>query len=269
MNIEAEQGYLILASNTEDTDYVQCARVLAKSIKVFHPDANVAILTNDEVNDEIFDYVVRFPYDTKGGWLDDWQVFAASPFRETIKLEADMIITTPIDHWWTMFRHRDVVLSTGAMDFYSTASPDRYYRKIFDLNHLPDVYNAITYWRVSHQAQDFFNLVQNIFNNWEVFKTTLNGGAKEEASTDVVYAMAASLMGVENVTLPSSYPKIVHMKPKILGTTAEDWRKELVWELSDKDFRINTVTQIYPVHYHIKEFAKELEPLYDDILGST
>jgi len=28
--VEAERGYLIVASNTDDTDYIACARVLAK-----------------------------------------------------------------------------------------------------------------------------------------------------------------------------------------------------------------------------------------------
>jgi len=59
------------------------------------------------------------------------------------------------------------------------------------------------------------------------------------------------------------------MKSRINNIKADDWRKQLVWELTELDFRINTVTQQNPVHYYIKDFAKELEPLYDKLLQST
>jgi hypothetical protein len=50
-------------------------------------------------------------------FANDAQLFRLTPFRETIKLEADMLIVSPIDHWWTQFRHRDVVISTGCRDW--------------------------------------------------------------------------------------------------------------------------------------------------------
>jgi hypothetical protein len=268
--IEAERGYLIVASNTPDVDYIACARVLAKSLRYWHPSVKICLLTNTEYTDPVFDYVKQFPYPTVGGWADDWQVFAASPFRETVKLEADMIVTAPIEHWWTMFEHRDVVLTQGSKNFLQHTATSRHYRKIFDINHLPDIYNAITYWRVSQTAKDFFFRVRHIFENWDVYKQSLRGGQDETANTDLVYAMAASIIGVENVTLPkTSYPSLIHMKSKINNILAEDWRKQLVWELVDGEFRINTASQRYPVHYHQKDFAQELEPLYDKLLAST
>jgi hypothetical protein len=267
--IEAERGYLIVASNTDTVDYVACARVLAKSIRLHHPDAKICLLTNDSCNDTVFDYIKPFPYSTKGGWADDWQVYWASPFRETIKLEADMIVPAPIDHWWTMLEHRDVVIAIGARDYRQQPATSRHYRKLIDANNLPDIYNAVTYWRVSQTAQNFFKQVKQIFQNWYIYRRTLTG-EEEIPSTDVVYAMAAVLVGEEQVTLPNTdYPTLVHMKPRINGTAAEDWRKQLVWELTEHGFRINTVVQQYPFHYHIKEFAQELEPVYDKLLART
>ena len=55
----------------------------------------------------------------------------------------------------------------------------------------------------------------------------------------------------------------------LLGISSEDWRKQLVWELTNTDFRINTVSQQYPFHYYIKEFAKDIEPIYDKLRRST
>ena len=243
MKILAERGYLIPAINTDTVDYGACANQLTDSIRAWHPDANITVLTKE-----------MLPYGDQGGFANDWQVFAASPYRQTIKLEADMIAASPVDHLWTMFEHRDVVISQGCRDFYDRPSTYRFYRKLFDVNNLPDVYNAITYWRVSKTAQDFFQLVRSIFENWTDF-TTLLKFPEDVPSTDVVYAMAAEITGREQVTLPQGYgPTMVHMKPGIVATHTRDWTKELVWENTNPGVRINTIAQWGFVHYHMKDW---------------
>jgi hypothetical protein len=198
------------------------------------------------------------PHGDQGGWANDWQMFTVSPYRQTIKLEADMICASPIDHWWTLFELRDVVISQGCRNFYDEPADSRFYRKIFDQNHLPDVYNAITYWRLSKTARDFFDLIRNIFEHWNDYRTLLKF-PDDTASTDVVYAMAAQIMGPEQVTLPTGLgPSIVHMKRHINPIQSNDWTKELVWE--NDPFRINTVSQWGMVHYHIKGWANEQRP---------
>lgn len=236
--MQAERGYLIPAIGDR---YVACATQLANSIRQYHPEANITILTQDQL-----------PYGDLGGYANDWQCFQASPYRQTIKLEADMIAAGPIDHWWTLLEQRDVVISQGCRTFYDEPGQSRHYRRIFDQNNLPDVYNAITYWRRSQTAMEFFDLVQNIFANWDQYKTLLRF-PDEEATTDVVYAMAAIIMGIEQVTLPVGLgPTIVHMKQHMIGTSTDNWTQELVWEKNP--LRIMTIAQWGLVHYHIKEW---------------
>ena len=242
MPITHERGYLIPAINTADTDYVACATCLADNIRQFHPKANITILTKE-----------MLPYGDQGGYANDWQCFAASPYRETIKLEADMWCASAIDHWWTLFEHRDVVISQGCRDFYDNPGQSRFYRKLFDNNNLPDVYNAITYWRVSQTAKEFFNLVHTIFNQWDEYKTILKF-PDELPTTDVVYGMAAVIMGPERVTLPAGIgPTIVHMKKHIISTSTDQWIDELIYEHNDTGIKINTVAQWGLVHYHNKD----------------
>ena len=241
MPILAERGYLIPAIGDV---YVACAQRLASSIRQFHPDANITVLTKD-----------MLPHGDLGGYVNDWQVFHASPYRQTIKLEADMICTGPIDHWWTLFERRDIVISQGARTFYDEPAESRYYRKIFDKNQLPDIYNAITYWRLSTTAREFFDLVRQIFEQWDSYKRILKF-PDDVPTTDVVYAIAAVILGPENVTLPAGLgPTIVHMKRHINPIQSDDWTRELTWE--NNPFRINTVAQFGLVHYHIKEWLNE------------
>jgi hypothetical protein len=248
-----EQGYVIVAVNTESVDYIACAVRLAESLKSFHPSASVCLITDQEHNNTVFDYVrIMSTVDRNNMWANDWQVSRLTPYRETVKLEADMLIASPVDHWWTLFRNRDVVVSTGCRDWQDRVSPNRYYRRVFDENHLPDVYNAVTYWRRSKTAKEFFDLVKNIFVNWHDFKVLLKF-APEQPDTDIVYAIAAHILGPERCTLPVDYsPRIVHMKQHIAGTHTTNWTEELVWE---KDpLRINTVAQWGVFHYHVKDW---------------
>lgn len=252
MAIKAERGFVILAANTADTNYVDCATRLANSVRKWS-QYPVAIVTNDAVPDNTFDHVCAWPYPLdSNAFANDWQCFHASPFRQTIKLEADMLIVSKIDHWWDMLQHQDLVISTGARDYRDQVSNVRHYRRVFDANHLPDVYNAVTYWRLSRTAQEFFSTVRAIFQDWAQFKTLLKF-PDEVPSTDLVYAMAAQIVGPDLVTQPwAEYPRIVHMRQHIVQSQTADWTQEFVWEWDQQHLRINTVAQHGAFHYHVK-----------------
>ena len=254
MSAKDEQGYLILAVNTAETDYVTCAVKLAQSLRRFHQHCKICLLTDKPVQLSEFDYVEILPRGDLGGFHNDWQCWLASPFHETIKLEADMLITSPIDHWWHLLRHRDIVISTGCRDFYDNTSQSRFYRRAHDSNSLPDVYNAVTYWRISETAQEFWRWVRIIFQEWKNIRGVLKF-PDQDASTDLVYAMAADCVGRDKVIMPfASYPRIVHMKRHVVPIQGTDWTQELVWENLDDQLRIQTMAQWGCVHYHIKDW---------------
>lgn len=253
-----ERGYIIPAFNVGDVDYVDCARNLAKTLLHHHPSARICLLTNEKyaADHHLFAYThVVEDINKENPYANDWLVFHHTPFRQTVKLEADMMVASAVDHWWTLFEHRDVVISQGCRTFYDTPGASRKYRQIFDANNLPDIYNAVTYWRLSSTAQEFFNLVREIFINWQDYKILLKF-PEDVPTTDVVYAMAAQIMGPEQVTLPEGMgPQIVHMKPGMSPFTARRWTDELVWEFDP--FRIQTVAQWGFVHLNVKDWHYE------------
>ena len=239
-----------MAVNTDNVNYVDMAQRLFASLRHWHPEARTCLITDKAIEAPEFDHV-KILAPQENPYANDAQAFRLTPFRETIKLEADMLIVSEIDHWWTMLRHRDVAISTGCRDWHGTVSTERYYRRVIDENKLPDVYNAITYWRLSEISQQFYQLVRDIFANWSAIKTLLKF-SEDRPSTDVVYAIAAQTIGPELVTMPfAPYPQITHMRPRIAGT-AGAWYRELVWELQDGRLRIETVPQWGTFHYHEK-----------------
>jgi len=242
------KGFVIMAQDTEKTSYTKCAETLKKSIIRVMPDANVTVITTD-----------MLPHGDLGGFANDWQVYETSPYDYTIKLEADMYIPRNIDHWWDVLKDRDVVVSSTIRNFMQEISDVRVYRRFIDDNNLPDVYNAITYFKKSVTAKQFFEIVKDIFDNWEEYKKILKCNSQESASTDWVYAIASHIMGVEKTTLPKfTEMSMVHMKQYINKTSTENWTDTLIYECLPNQIRVQTVPQQYPFHYHVKNFCDKI-----------
>lgn len=238
------KGYVIMAQNTDTTDYVYCAEVLRDSILRYMPNSNVTIITEGEP-----------------GFATDWQVYNKSPYEYTIKLEADMIVPSSIEHWWDILKDRDIVVSSKIRNYKGEISKIRAYRKFIDDNNLPDVYNAITYFKKSDKAKQFFEIVRNVFTYWEDWKKVLRCNNDELATTDWAYAIACHIMGEEETTMDFPSMSMVHMKQLINDLLTDDWTKELVCEFTNP-FKVATYPQQYPFHYHIKDFSKVLKEKY-------
>jgi hypothetical protein len=168
-----------------------------------------------------------------------------------------MIIPKDISYWFDVLSKRDLAICSTIRNYKNEISNVRTYRKFIDDNKLPDTYNAITYFKKSKLAENFYFIVKNIFENWEEYKTILQCKVEEEPTTDFVYALAANIVGVEECLFPKFADfSMVHMKQLIAGTHTEDWTNTLVYEILPDVLRVQTYSQCYPFHYHKKSFAK-------------
>jgi hypothetical protein len=247
------KGFVIMAQNTANVKYTHCAKALEKSIKRVMPDSNVTVVTTS-----------MLPYGDlapKGDWklINDWQVYEASPYDETIKLEADMYLPRSIEHWWDVLSQKDIVVCNSIRNFKQEISDVRVYRRFIDDNNLPNAYNAITYFKKSDTAKQFFDIVRNVFENWKEYKDILKCNPDEPVTTDWAYAIACHIIGIEKTMLPNfTEMSMVHMKQFINGTPTENWTDTFVYECLPNQIRIQTVPQCYPFHYHIKNFSDKI-----------
>jgi len=260
------RGFVILAVDADGTDYMKCARTLAKSIRTCMPKESITLISDHAESDEMFDNVVPLPYGDlapKSTWklINDWQVYEASPYDHTIKLEADMIIPQSIEYWWDVLCARDLVVSSVIRNFKGEISDCRVYRRFIYDNKLPDAYNSITYFKKSDVAKQFFEIVRDIFENWADYRALMKCSSQEEATTDWVYAIACHIMGMEKTMLPTfTEMSMVHMKQYVNGLPHEDWTKVLVTEF--RPMRVNSYVQSYPFHYHLKSFSDTISDAY-------
>ena len=268
-----QQGYVTFAQNTDEVDYLRLAYIQALNIKATQQDNRYAVMvdarTLELITDEhrqVFDYIIEIKEDLNPAAADkkfanEWQVFWLTPFKETIKLESDLLFTRSIDHWWTAFRLRNICLSTGTKNYQGISSTVRKYRELFDANGLPDVYNGLMYFRFSREAKEFFEAAGLILRNWSYVKTALKNCIEDTPSTDVLYGLAALLVGEDTCTMPSmDFANFVHMKPAINGFHESQSFQDVYVTEFDTDsgmIRINNVNQYHPLHYYDKTFPTQ------------
>lgn len=274
-----QQGFVTFAINNSETNYLELAYLQALNIKATQKNNRYAVIvdqqTQELINDShrsVFDYVICITVDHNGSdstsknFKNEWQVFRLTPFKETIKLESDLLFTRSIDHWWTAFRLKDICLSTGAKNYRGINSTVRKYRELFDANQLPDVYNGLMYFRYSQTAHKFFEVARYIQQEWAHVSTHLKKCFEEQPSTDVLYGLTALMVGEEICTMPSmDFLNFVHMKPGFNNwSDNRSWLDTVMSERDGDMIRINNLNQYNPVHYFDKSYAtQELIEYYE------
>jgi len=274
-----QQGYVTFAQNTDTVDYLELAYIQALNIKATQQTARCAVIVDAQTKEKVreyhytaFDYIIDLPMDyndpaSDRKFANEWQVFYLTPFKETIKLESDLLFTRSIDHWWTAFRLKNLVLSTGCRDYQGHQSSVRKYRRLFDDNKLPDVYNGLMYFRYSREAKQFFDTARSIINNWEYLRDTVLKNCREDTpSTDVLYAITARLVGEDQCTIPSmDFINFIHLKPGINGLEETERVTDVYLKEFDRGMiRIGNINQTSPLHYYEKDFVtKEMREWYE------
>jgi hypothetical protein len=283
MQHKEQLGFLTIAENTSEVDYLSLAYLQALNVKCTQKQNKYAVVVDKKTAElltdrhrRVFDYVIEIENnynsdDSKWRLANECQTFSLTPFKETIKLESDLLFTSSIDHWLPSFRLRDVLMPLGCLTSLGIPATSREYRRFFDSNSLPDVYTGLMYFRFSHTGANFFRTANQIREHWDELKNKVLKNCREDVpSTDVLYAVTAQMIGVENVTLPSlDFIKFAHMKPEINGyNVGIPWYDAVMSERDGDMIRINGVNQYWPVHYYEKEYAtQELIEYYERRAG--
>lgn len=268
------RGYLVLAQNTANDDYVRMAYALALSIKNTQTTVrNVCLATDvpakelDKKVIEVFDEIVPIPWtdQAKGErWKihNKWKYFHMSPFDETVILDSDMIFPTDISYWWDTLSKQEIWITDKPRTFKGEIISSTKYRETFVANNLPNVYTAFMYFKKTRTSAELFHMTQLIFENWErFFYEFLDDPRPKFLSGDVAYALAIKILGIENECFGNLdlMPSFVHMKGHLQNINEkliqENWTKSIpTYFRFDGGFKIGNYEQTLPFHYHIKEW---------------
>jgi hypothetical protein len=267
------KGFCLLAQNNDTTNYVRQAYALALSLHKYNTDQRISLITNDIIPVEwqsVFDQIIPIPWtDSAEGeaWKihNRWKVYHASPYEETIVLEADMLIVSDITHWWEELSKRELFFTSNVNTYRNEVVTSRYYRKTFDSNELPNLYSALHYFKKGDTAKEFYTLLEIVVNNWALFYSKY---AKENyqkwCSIDLCAAIVSKILGNEKeITDSSSFITMTHMKPAAQKWKAvpEKWTSVLGrYYRNDGVLLLGNFLQTGILHYVEDEF------LTDDII---
>jgi hypothetical protein len=269
----SDKGYLILAQNSND-DYVRLAYVLALSIKLTQTGTTSVSLVTDIPDAvpahyrSVFDHIIEIP------WFDDalesdwkienrWKIYHVTPYDQTILLDADMLFLSDVSHWWDYLeQNHDLFICHDVMTYRNELVTDRFYRRAFKSNDLPDIYSAFTYFKKSETAELFWKSVETIAKNWQKFYSLyITEDRPKHLSMDVVFSLAIKLLGLKDQTSsPFGYPRFVHMKSRVQNwkTASEDWMEHAgVYLNKHGSLKIGNYQQSEIIHYTEKKFLND------------
>jgi len=277
---KSSRGYVIIAQDSGDFDYHHMAYALALSIKNTQSTVNkVCLITDRNLSAlpskyDIFDYKLSIPWGDHAehsSWKIDnkWKYYYATPFDESVILDADMIFTGDVSSWWDIMATKDICATVAPSTYRGDMIVDDYYRKTFTSNQLPNIYTAFMYFKKTRLSAEVFMMSEIIFKNWErFFYEFLDETRPRFLSGDVAYALAIKILGYESeCTMPtSSIPGFVHMKSRLQNIPdqylTDDWTKHIPTVFtSNGTLKIGNYQQYLPFHYHVKEW------LTDDIVS--
>lgn len=280
VKFKRDRGFLTFAQNTKDTDYVRLAYGLALSIKATQSEnayLSIAVTPGQEIPEEYkwaFDEIIDIPWNDNAehsSWKleNEWKAYHITPYRETIKLDADMLFLADYSHWWDSLARNDISPTLNVLDYKGNIVESDFYRKTFTSNSLPNVYSGFFYFKQTDLVQKFFELVELITFNWEMFTYEfLDSTRPMNFSTDVAYALALKVIdthGELSTGIPNC-PTFVHMKSQLqnwrLDNLSEVWTDQVsCFFTPDLKLKVDLQNQYYPFHYHLKEF------LTDEVVG--
>lgn len=275
-------NFTMLAQNSH-SNYVQQACVCAMSIKATNPDSNICLITNDTVPSEyvqLFSDIVEIPWGDKAkktSWKvgNRWKIYHACPYENSIVLDTDMLVLDNITKWWNFLQHQDLYYVSRVKTYRGEWANNDYYRKSFRIHNLPNLYSGFHYFNKSEFAHEFYNHLELVMNNWELFQEQFVGGKyfQKDCSVDVSSAIVATILDCgEQITSKIEHPTFVHMKAH-----SQNWKKMIssrwqdqvgVYLNSNLQLKIGNYQQNGIFHYTEKDFlTSRIEKTYKQCLG--
>lgn len=262
------KGFVVLAQNTSNVDYVKQAYALALSIKFSQKTVkSISIITNDVVPDEykdVFDTIIPIP------WVDDaqdkewkvenrWKIYHVTPYEETIVLDTDMLMLEDISLWWEYCKHYDLKFCSQIKNYKLDRVIDTYHRKAFIANKLTNPYFALHYFKKSELAHNFYKVLEFVSNNWEWCYTKFAPVEYQNwLSMDLASAIVIEIMGLHDTVIDKCSPfEFIHMKTPIQGwkQTPVSWQDAVSYIFNSRgELIVGNIKQSKLFHYVEKNF---------------
>lgn len=261
------KGFVIFA---EGYDYVRQAYLTALSIRASGNQFPVSIVTSDIVPDNfswIFDKIIKIPWYEPGKsdlkTENRWKIYHATPYEETIVLDSDVLVLQDLEYFWNFVQNYNLYYPTRVFTYRKELVTSDYYRKAFTANNLPNFYNAVHYFKKTDWTKQFFEWVETVTNNWELFYGHFcSEHYPKTPSMDITTAIVSKILDCDTTisNQTQDFLQVVHMK-----SHAQNWKNPRtswqdrvgVYLTEDLVLKIGNHRQDTVFHYTENSFATE------------
>ena len=249
------RGYLIYAV---DEPYISMANILKKSIE-YHTNDAVTILSD------------KFPdgdatFGKKHKIHNFWQIYWATPYDETIVVDADMLFLNDYSYWWDYLSKFDLLFPDTIINYKQETIQHPQYDKVFIENDIRPAYEKMFYFKKSLLAQEFFTILEQVIKNFNKFsnikgwKNLLNHDwisyPPSHMATSYIFPICIKMLGIEDIIYDkNNIFKYIDMKLSCLNTKIDSsvWNNDLDYWGNYEEFYIENFKQYYPLHYRNAE----------------
>jgi hypothetical protein len=270
MEVQVSKGFIVLAQNTKNVDYIKQAYALALSIKASQTVTAISLVTNDTVPkayQSAFDQIIPIPWTDKQQETalkaeNRWKLYHTSPYDETIVLDTDMLLLEDISDWWNYCSNYNIKFCLKVKNYKLETIKDTYHRKAFIANNLTNPYFALHYFKKCDQAFDFYKVLEFVINNWEwCYDKFAPEEYQDWLSMDLAAAIAVEITGMHNYAVDSCSPlEFTHMKTPIQGWNPipVSWQDTVPHILTNKgELIVGNIKQSKLFHYVEKNFITD------------
>jgi hypothetical protein len=266
------KGFLVLAENSKNGNYVEQAYALALSIKHSQKEVTaISLMTNDTVPKKYqfaFDNIIPIPWQTapeESRYKAEhrWKFIHVSPYEETIVLDTDMLFLDDISDWWSYLKDHEVKFCNRIRNHkLEVIEQDLIHRRVFVENQLTSPYFACHYFKKSTKAFEFYKTLEFVCNNWEwCYDKFAPVWYQDRLSMDLAAAIAIEITGQhENVIDKVNPMEFVHMKTSIQSwdMVHDTWQDAVPFLLNSRgELVVGNIKQPKLFHYVEKSFLSK------------
>jgi len=274
-----DRGFVVLAQNNSQNDYIHDAFNLALSLHCTQKNTpRISLITNNPVPAEyriLFEHIIPIPYNDSAKYSNwkiqnRWKIYHASPYTRTIVLDADILATKDLEYLWNDFEKYNICFSTNPLTYRNEVIKNNSYRTWNDK--LPDIYSTVHFFKKSDEAKEYYTWLESVMKNWEVFyKKILGNDIPDKCSVDLSSAIVNKLISIGDEYVYHK-PCFVHMKHKVLGINIVNqikWTQQIPLYLTDNlELYAANYKQNHLFHYADSDIiSKRITDTYRKYLG--
>lgn len=268
------RGYLTIALNRENEDYLKAAYGLALSLKNSQKIVNKLSVLTDRTDNipekyfKAFDKVILLPHEdmaADSNWKVEnyYQVYDATPYDETITVDADTLFCEDISDWWEKLSTRELVATDKIYTYDFKRILHNVFREDYYVNDIPDCHNGFLYFKKGDFSKKVFDRIKDNVYDWKnVSERNFHRKGVHYSSDSALNIALKELDLVKACTFEEDLPGYIHMKSKLQGFTVadveKDWRKYVDYYFDDEmHLFINDIKIELPFHYHLRDFLSD------------